>query len=87
MTNPELFELLDRFERSSLQTLKLSQPGFTLELGRNGPVSAAPVPAPAAAPISAPAAQEAAGAYKAKKNCSGSEKNIFKFLKKVIKNI
>lgn len=60
MTNPELFELLDRFERSSLQTLKLSQPGFTLELGRNGPVSAAPVPAPAAAPISAPAAQEAA---------------------------
>ena len=37
MTNPELFELLDRFERSSLQTLKLSQPGFTLELGRNGP--------------------------------------------------
>lgn len=63
MTNPELFELLDRFERSSLQTLKLSQPGFTLELGRNGPVSAAPVPGPvpaAAAPVPAPAAQEAA---------------------------
>ena len=25
MTNPELFELLDRFERSSLQTLKRSE--------------------------------------------------------------
>ena len=59
MTNPELFELLDRFERSSIQTLKLSQPGFTLELGRGGPASAAPVPAPApaaAAPVPAPAA-------------------------------
>ena len=54
MTNPELFELLDRFEHSSLQTLKLSQPGFTLELGRN--TAAAPIAAPAPVPV--PAVQE-----------------------------
>ena len=36
MTNPELFELLDRFEHSSLQTLKLSQPGFTRACGPGG---------------------------------------------------
>ena len=56
MTNPELFELLDRFEHSSLQTLKLSQPGFTLELSRNTAAAPVAVPAPPApAPVSAPA--------------------------------
>ena len=56
MTNPGLFELLDRFERSSLQTLKLSQPGFTLELGRGAAVPAAgelPAAQPTPAPVPA----------------------------------
>ena len=62
MTNPELFELLDRFERSSLQALKLSQPGFTLELSRNAAAPAAVTP-PAARPvIEAPAAVPASPA-------------------------
>ena len=51
MTNPELFELLDRFERSSLQELKLSEPGFSLELRRAGGTPAAvQAPAPPAVP-------------------------------------
>ena len=58
MTDSELFELMDRFERSSLQTLKLSRPGFSLELGRGAAGTAAIPAAPAAA--SAPAKEEAA---------------------------
>lgn len=56
MTNQELFELLTRFEGSSLTSLRLSDGGFSLELNRGGaptsspPAAAAPVVAPAAAP-------------------------------------
>ena len=48
MTNPELFELMDRFERSTLRSMKLSVPGLSLELER-GAASAPPPPAAAEA--------------------------------------
>ncbi|MBD5147208.1 MAG: acetyl-CoA carboxylase biotin carboxyl carrier protein subunit [Oscillibacter sp.] len=50
MTNPELFALMDRFEQSGLRALKLSTPGFSLELDRGTGVPAASVPAPSAVP-------------------------------------
>ena len=75
MTNEEIFTLMDRFQRSDLQSLKLSQEGFSIELCRAtpapAPVFAAPAPvfaAPAApaAPAAAPAtAQEEAPAVTA----------------------
>ena len=61
MTNQEIFDLMDRFERGTLQSLKLSQEGFSIELSRAVPAPAAPAtftaPAvspqvPAAAPVS-----------------------------------
>lgn len=56
MTNSEIFELLDRFERSSAVTMKVSVGGDTLELSRAGsPAPAAPAAAPAVAPAAAPA--------------------------------
>lgn len=60
MTNSEIFELLDRFERSSAVTMKVSVGGDTLELSRAGsPAPAAPEAAPAAAaPAAAPAPAE-----------------------------
>lgn len=60
MTNSEIFELLDRFERSSAVTMKVSVGGDTLELSRAGsPAPAAPAAAPAAAaPTAAPAPAE-----------------------------
>ena len=51
MTNPELFEIMDRFERGSLGALKLSGPGFSLELGRAAGTAVAPAPLP---PVPAP---------------------------------
>lgn len=61
MTNSEIFELLDRFERSSVLTMKVCIGGDTLELSRAGTAAtpaAAASPAPAAAPAPAPAAEE-----------------------------
>ena len=60
MTNSEIFELLDRFVRSSAVTMKVSVGGDTLELSRAGsPAPAAPAAAPAAAaPAAAPAPAE-----------------------------
>ena len=70
MTNEEIFTLMDRFQRSDLQSLKLSQEGFSIELCRAtpapAPVFAAPAPvfaapaAPKAAPVAAPAPAPAA---------------------------
>jgi acetyl-CoA carboxylase biotin carboxyl carrier protein len=54
MNNQEIFELLDRFERSSLSTMKVSAAEFSLEVSRN--VAAAPaasVPGATAAATSA----------------------------------
>ena len=58
MTNQEIFDLMDRFQRSSIQTMKLSTQEFTIELRRGGvPASAAPVAAAApAVPAPAPEA-------------------------------
>lgn len=65
MTNQEIFDLMDRFERGTLQSLKLSQEGFSIELSRAVPAPAAPttftapaVPAPAPVAASAPAREE-----------------------------
>ncbi len=54
MTNQELYDLMARFDRSTLQSLKLSQGDFTIELARGG-VSVPAVPT-AAAPVAAAAA-------------------------------
>ena len=56
MTNQEIFDLISRFENSSLHTMKLSTQDFSIELSRGG----APAPAPSAAP-SAPAPRPAEG--------------------------
>ena len=57
MTNQEIYDLIACFERSSLQTLRLSRQDFSIELSRGGSAAAAP-PAPAA--MTAPAAVSAA---------------------------
>ena len=57
MTNQELFELLTRFESSSLTSLKLSDGAFSLELSRGG--APAPFPSAAAVPVFSPAAAPA----------------------------
>lgn len=65
MTNQEIFDLMDRFERSKLQSMKLSCQDFSIELCRPepAPVYAAPASAAApAAPVTAPAAPAAAPA-------------------------
>ena len=53
MTNPELYDLMDRFQRSSLRSMKLSCQDFTIELEQSNPAAS---PAPAAAAVPAPAA-------------------------------
>ena len=58
MTNQEIFDLMDRFQRSSIQPMTLSTQEFTIELSRGGvPAFAAPVAAAApAVPAPAPEA-------------------------------
>lgn len=56
MTSKELFDLIDRFERSSLQTLKLASGDCSVELSRG---QAAPAVQPASpSPVSAAALAE-----------------------------
>lgn len=62
MTNQEIYDLIACFERSSLQTLRLSQQDFSIELSRGGAAAAAPAaPAAMPAPAAAPAPREADG--------------------------
>lgn len=62
MTNQEIYDLIACFERSSLQTLRLSRQGFSIELSRGGAAAAAPAaPAAMPAPAAAPAPREADG--------------------------
>lgn len=68
MINQEFYELMDRFEASTLQRLKLTTAEYTVELDRRSMVSAAapaavsaPAPAPAAAPAAAPATAKEEG--------------------------
>lgn len=58
MTNSEIFELLDRFERSGVMTMKVCVGGDTLELSRAGIPTAPAVPAAASADVPAPVAEE-----------------------------
>ena len=64
MTNQEIFDLMDRFERSKLQSMKLSCQDFSIELCRPEPApvyAAAPAAAMPASPApAAPAAGPAA---------------------------
>jgi acetyl-CoA carboxylase biotin carboxyl carrier protein len=53
MTNQEIFELLDRFTRSGLRSMKLSTKDTTLELDRGGAEAVPAVSAPVAAPVAA----------------------------------
>ena len=62
MTNQEIFDLMDRFERSNLQSMKLSMQDFSIELSHPAPVAAPAVisgVSGAAAAPAAPAAPEA----------------------------
>ena len=59
MTNQEIFDLMDRFQRSSIHTMKLSTQDVTIELAK-APAAAVPVqamPVAAAPTVSAPAAE------------------------------
>lgn len=60
MTNQEIFELMDRFERSSIRMLRLSTNAVTLEMSKDAPLAPA-IPAAPAAPV-APAAPGAPAA-------------------------
>ena len=56
MTNQEIYDLMDRFQRSSIHSMKLSMEDFSIELAK-APVAAVPVQAaPVAAAVAAPAA-------------------------------
>ena len=62
MTNQEIYDLIACFERSSLQTLRLSRQDFSIELSSGGAAAAAPAaPAAMPAPAAAPAPREADG--------------------------
>ena len=59
MTNQEIFDLMDRFQRSSLRAMKLSCQDFSIELEQGSaaaPAAAAPAAVPAP-PAAAPAPQ------------------------------
>ena len=54
MTNQEIYDLMDRFQRSSIHSMKLSMEDFSIELAK-APVAAVPVQAaPVAAAVAAP---------------------------------
>ena len=55
MTNQEIFDLMDRFQRSSLRSMKPSCQDFSIELEQGAPAAAA-----AAAPAAVPAPTVAA---------------------------
>ena len=59
MTNQEIFDLIACFDRSTVQTLKLSKEDFTIELtrGQGAPAPAAPAAAAAPAPAASAAAE------------------------------
>lgn len=59
MTNQEIYELISRFESSSISTMKLTKGDFSIELSRAPAAAAAPVLQ--AAPTSASAPEAKAG--------------------------
>lgn len=56
MTNQEIYELMDRFQRSGLHSMKLSAGGQQIELTRES--GTAPVLSPSPASVAASAAEE-----------------------------
>ena len=62
MTNQEIFELMDRFERSAIRTLRLSRDGTTLEMSKDAPAAPALTSPAAHVPVAVPSAQPAAAA-------------------------
>lgn len=46
MTNQELYDLIARFERSSLHRLKMTRGDFSLDMSKGGTAQVAPTPAP-----------------------------------------
>ncbi len=70
MTNQEIFELMDRFERSSIRMLRLSTSAVTLEMSKDALLA----PAMPAAPIApaAPVAPAASAAPVAAQECAVS---------------
>ena len=62
MTNQEIFDLMDRFQRSSLRSMKLSCQDFSIELEQGAPAApAAAAPATVPAPPAAAPASQAEG--------------------------
>ena len=62
MTNQEIYDLMDRFQRSTIHSMKLSTQDVTIEFAK-APVAAVPVQAaPAAAAVAAPASDAQAPA-------------------------
>ena len=62
MTNQEIFELMDRFGRSAIRTLRLSRDGTTLEMSKDAPAAPALTSPAAPVPAAAQSAQPAAAA-------------------------
>ena len=62
MTNQEIFDLMDRFERSNLQSMKLSMQDFSIELSHPAPVAVPAVISGVSGAAAAPAAPAAAAA-------------------------
>lgn len=61
MTNKEIFELIDRFERGSIRSLRLTMGGVSLEMSKDGAADAAPAPLAKPEEHTAPAASAEAG--------------------------
>ena len=62
MTNQEIFDLMGRFERSNLQSMKLSMQDFSIELSHPAPVAVPAVISGVSGAAAAPAAPAAAEA-------------------------
>lgn len=60
MDKQEIYELMDRFSRSPLQSMRLRDGSFSLELRKPEPASCPP-PAPSAPPAAAPMNADEAG--------------------------
>ncbi len=64
MTNQEIFELLSRFENSSIRTMKLVRGDFSIEVSKEGSAASA-APAKAEAAVTGPAQPSSAPADEA----------------------
>ena len=78
MTNQEIFELMDRFERSSIRMMRLSTNAVTLEMSKDAPLAPAMPAAPAAPAASAapPASAATAAAQESAKTAASAPGTI-----------